>query len=76
MTQLQEIDFTETDLTNSTFQNCDLTRAVFERTILEKVDLRTSFNYSINPEINRMKKAKFSLEGIIGLLDKYKIEVF
>jgi hypothetical protein len=52
-----------------------LTRARFERTVLEKVDFRTSYNYSIDPELNRIKNAKFSIVGIIGLLDKYDIEV-
>lgn len=73
--QLQETDFTECDLTNSIFDNCDLARAMFENSILEKVDLRTSYNYIIDPEINRIKKAKFSLSGIAGLLAKYEIEI-
>jgi hypothetical protein len=42
---------------------------------LEKADFRTAFNYSINPETNRIKKAKFSKEGLNGLLDKYDIEI-
>lgn len=74
--QLQETDFTETDLTSSVFDNCNLMLAVFDRTILEKVDFRTSYNYSINPETNRIKKAKFSLSGISGLLNKYDIEIY
>jgi uncharacterized protein YjbI with pentapeptide repeats len=69
------VDFTECDLSGSIFDNCDLTRARFERTVLEKVDFRTSYNYSIDPELNRIKNAKFSIVGIIGLLDKYDIEV-
>ena len=73
--QLQEADFTECDLTSSVFENCDLARAAFYNTILEKADFRTSFNYSIDPEINRIKKAKFSLPGIVGLLYKYDIEI-
>jgi uncharacterized protein YjbI with pentapeptide repeats len=72
-TQIQEVDFTDCDLTNSIFDNCDLTRASFNNTNIEKSDFRTSYNYSINPEINRIKKAKFSLLGIAGLLDKYDI---
>jgi hypothetical protein len=50
-------------------------RARFERTVLEKVDFRTSYNFSIDPEVNRMKKARFSLAGIAGLLGKYDIVV-
>lgn len=72
---LQETDFTETDLTASTFDNCDLQRAIFHKTILEKADFRTSFHYSIDPELNRIKKARFSRLGVVGLLDKYGIEI-
>jgi uncharacterized protein YjbI with pentapeptide repeats len=73
--ELKETDFTECDLMNSIFERCDLMDAKFENTVLEKVDFRTSFNYSINPEINKIKKAKFSLSAIAGLLDKYDIEI-
>ena len=73
--QLQDTDFTECDLTGSVFDNCDLANSKFENTILEKADLSTSYNYSIDPEINRIKKAKFSLAGVVGLLDKYDIEI-
>lgn len=72
---LQEADFTETELTVSTFENCDLAGATFDNSILEKVDFQTAYNYSIDPAINRIKKAKFSMSGIIGLLDKYDIEI-
>jgi len=72
---LQEADFTETDLTSSLFDNCDLQRAIFHKTMLEKADFRTAFNYSIDPEQNRIKKARFSSMGIVGLLDKYGIVI-
>ena len=70
-----EADFTETDLSNSSFRDCDLQRTIFKNTNLEGVDFRTSDNYSIDPDLNRIKKAKFSLTGIAGLLDKYDIEI-
>ena len=72
---LAEVDFSGADLTRSTFANCDLGRAIFARTVLEKADLVSSYNYSIDPETNRIKKARFSLPGIIGLLNKYDIEI-
>ena len=72
---VQEVDFTEANLTGALFQNCDLAKSVFEDTILENTDFRTSFNYSIDPERNRIKKAKFTMQGIAGLLDKYDIEI-
>ena len=73
--QLQETDFTEADLTNSVFDNCNLLQAIFDHTMLEKADFRTSFNYSIDPEINRIKQARFSISEIAGLLNKYDIHI-
>jgi fluoroquinolone resistance protein len=70
-----EVDFSETDLNNSSFINCDLQRTLFKNTNLEGVDFSTSYNYSIDPELNRIKKAKFSFAGIAGLLDKYDIRI-
>ncbi len=52
---LQEADFSETDLTGSIFETCDLQRTLFDHTNLGKVDFRSSFNYSIDPEKNRIK---------------------
>lgn len=72
---LIEVDFSEADLGNSVFDNCDLSGAVFENTILEKTDLTTAYNYSIDPEKNRIKKAKFSIPAVIGLLNKYDVEI-
>jgi fluoroquinolone resistance protein len=73
--QLQENDFSEADLTSAVFDDCNLLQTIFDHTILEKADFRTSYNYSIDPEINRIKSAKFSIFGISGLLDKYDIEI-
>jgi fluoroquinolone resistance protein len=73
--QLGESDFAETDLTSAVFDNCNLAQAIFDQTTLEKADFRTSYNYSIDPEINRIKKAKFSIWGVSGLLDKYDIDI-
>lgn len=74
-TSLQEADFTEADLSEAVLDNCDLTNAVFDNSILEKADLRTAYNYSIDPARNSIKKAKFSVTGIAGLLDNYDIEI-
>jgi fluoroquinolone resistance protein len=73
--KITEADFSETDLSNSSFQNCDLQRTIFKNTVLEGADFRTSFNYSIDPDMNRIKKAKFSFPGLTGLLDKFDIEI-
>ncbi len=72
---LHEVDFSEADLSASVFDRCDFFNATFDNTVLEKADFRTSYHYTINPEINRVKKAKFSADGLIGLLVKYDIVV-
>jgi uncharacterized protein YjbI with pentapeptide repeats len=72
---LREVDFTSADLSETVFERCDLTMAIFSQTNLEKADFTTAFNYQIDPEQNRMKKARFSPEGIAGLLVKYKIVI-
>jgi fluoroquinolone resistance protein len=72
---LKDVDFAEVDLSGSIFKNCDLLNASFMQTILEKADLRTAINYSLDPELNKIKKARFSQFGIAGLLVKYNIDI-
>ena len=72
---LHEVDFTEADLSQLHLDHCDLLKANFNRSILESTDFRLSINYSIDPELNRIKKAKFSSTGISGLLDRYDIVI-
>jgi len=71
--KLLEVDFTAANLTEAFFNACNLEKAVFENSILEKADFTTSFNLNIDPERNRLKKAKFSKENVDGLLSKYDI---
>ena len=71
--QLQEVDFTMCNLENSVFENCNLSGAVFASTNLQKVDFRSAVHYSIHPEENLIKSAKFSQLGIAGLLNHLKI---
>jgi uncharacterized protein YjbI with pentapeptide repeats len=72
---MHEADFTEADLTSAVFNNCDLTMATFENTILEKADFRTANYYSIDPTMNKLKKARFSKPGLAGLLNHLNIEI-
>lgn len=72
---LHEVDFTAANLTSSTFRDCELNDAIFDGTNLEKTDFRTAVNYSIDPEINRIANARFALQGIAGLLNKYDISI-
>ncbi|HEY0042094.1 MAG TPA: pentapeptide repeat-containing protein, partial [Flavisolibacter sp.] len=72
---LQEVDFTDADLSGSSFDHCDFSKALFENTNLGKVDFRTAYNFVIDPERNRLKKARFDRMGIAGLLQKYDIQI-
>jgi fluoroquinolone resistance protein len=72
---LKEADFTGADLHGAQFDACVLTGAVFAQTNLEHADFRTAQGFSIDPERNRLRKAKFSLFSVVGLLDKYGIVV-
>jgi uncharacterized protein YjbI with pentapeptide repeats len=72
---MKEVTFVGTNLTQSFFENCNLENAVFNETILAGANFTTAFNYKIDPEFNTLKKAKFSTQGIVGLLDKYDIKI-
>jgi fluoroquinolone resistance protein len=72
---LKEVDFENVDLTSSIFNTCDLEGSKFVRTILEKADFSTAQNFSIDPENNKIKKAKFSAFNLAGLLHKYDLDI-
>lgn len=69
------VDFMNTDLTGVLFDNCNLHKAVFVDSIANKADFTTSYNFSIDPERNKLRRARFSQEGLKGLLEKYEIIV-
>ena len=73
--ELHEVDFSESDLSETVFANCDLMNATFSNSNLFKSDLRSAINYSIDPESNNIKKAKFRYPEVIGLLSKYDIQI-
>lgn len=68
-------DFTETDLTGASFSGSNLGKAIFEQTILDKVNFSEAHDFTIDPERNSLKKTRFSKDGLLGLLKKYDIVV-
>ena len=72
---MQEVDFSDANLSGCSFDNSNLLNTTFVNTNLEKADFRLAENFHIDPEMNRVKKAKFSNSGLIGLLGKYDIVV-
>ena len=57
------------------FENCQLNHSSFFKIKIKKTDFRTAYNYSINPEKNKLKKSRFASAGIHGLLDKYDLVI-
>lgn len=72
---LKNVDFRGADLSASLFENCDLTGAKFENSILEKTDFRSAYNFKIDPNLNRIKKALFSDSNLFGLLYRFDIDI-
>lgn len=72
---MKEVNFIGSDLTKALFENSNLDNAVFNDTKLAEADFISAYNYKIDPEFNPMKKAKFAMTGIPGLLDKYDIKI-
>lgn len=70
---LKGVDFASADLKQSEFIDVDLTDAIFYSTNLQEANFSSSFNYIIDPDENNIKKARFSREGLAGLLSKYNI---
>jgi len=73
--KLQEVDFTEAELSGTSFSGSDLCAAIFQNTRLSNSDFRSAVNYSINPQENVLSGARFSLPEVVRLLDAYKIRV-
>ena len=74
-TSLKETTFSLANLAGSKFDQCELSGTVFNGTDLSSVNFATSYNYTIDPEINNIRKAVFSADGLPGLLSKYQIKI-
>ena len=72
---LKEVDFAEADLQQVLFQDCDLYGTIFVNSILEKADFRSARNFNLDPDLNKMKKAKFSVTNLSGLLYKHNLDI-
>jgi uncharacterized protein YjbI with pentapeptide repeats len=68
--RLRETDLSGADLSGASFAGCDLGGAVFDGTILEGADMRTAQHYSIDPATNKIRKARFTRDGLEGLLHR------
>ncbi len=71
----READFTGTDLTGACFDGTELRGARFWRTTLHDADLRGASAYAIQPDKNRLKDTRFSLDAALDHLALLGIRV-
>ncbi|MFO0746687.1 MAG: pentapeptide repeat-containing protein [Myxococcota bacterium] len=72
---LVDASFVGTNLSGAVFSDCDVSGALFRQTNLSGADLRGADGLVLDPEQNRIRKAKLSLHGLPGLLTKYELDV-
>lgn len=72
---LVDVDFSAANMQRAQFKNCDLAGAMFRNTNLARADFSTAKNYDIDPKINILAKAKFSMPEAISLLSGLGIEL-
>lgn len=71
----READFADANLSEVDLRGTDFAGARFAKTNFTKADLRGATNYSIRPDSNTLKKAKFSLPEATLLLHGLDIEL-
>jgi uncharacterized protein YjbI with pentapeptide repeats len=72
---MHEVDLSYADLSSSSFKDADFLNCTFLQTNLENTDLRGTFNLILDPQENKLKKAKLSLDSLPGLLTRYELLV-
>lgn len=71
--KLKECHFTNTSLIGADFTEVDLSGTIFHNCDLSKADFSSAIRYDIDPQTNKIKKAKFSLPEAVGLLRGFDI---
>jgi uncharacterized protein YjbI with pentapeptide repeats len=71
--QLRENHFTNTLLNSADFTGANLAGSIFHNCDLSKADFSSAINYDINPQTNKIKKAKFTLPEAARLLQSFDI---
>lgn len=72
---MKEAHFVKCELTGTEFKQCNLELARFEDNNLTQVDFSSSYNLELDPDDNKVKKARFSLHNLPGLLTKYDLKI-
>lgn len=71
--EIKESDFNNANLENVNFNYCDLEKSIFANCNMKKTNFIWSYNFSIDPTINKLNKTKFSRENCLWLLSNLDI---
>ncbi|MCP3773304.1 pentapeptide repeat-containing protein [Paenibacillus sp. MZ04-78.2] len=71
----KNVDFREADLTEANMSSTDFSESLFDRTNLTAADFSFATNYMIDPGLNPIRKAKFTLPEAISLLNCMDIQL-
>lgn len=70
---VRDTHFSHVNLAGANFQDCDLRGSLFHQSNLSQANFKDAVNFSINPLTNKIKKARFSREAALHLLDHFEI---
>lgn len=73
--EAKEVDFNETNLSSSDLHDTDFDQSIFHKTNLTKCNFLGAKNYFIDPRVNFIKKAQFSLPEALTLLQSFDISI-
>jgi len=72
---LKGVDFGEANLKQAQFTDCDLHETIFYHSNLQGADFTSARSYIIDINENMVKKARFSKDGLAGLLLQFGIVI-
>jgi len=71
--EVRHCDFERCNMAKVSFLQSDLLNSKFSSTNLTQADFTLATNYSVDPETNKIKKAKFNQPEVLALLDGFDI---
>lgn len=71
----RDVDFSDANLSKADCRFSDFTNSHFRHTNLSEADFRGASNYFIQPQLNTLKKTRFSLPEAMTLLYNLDIEI-
>jgi len=70
-----DVDFREGNFSHANFSHTDFSHSSFRQTNLSNVDFSEASNYQIDIYVNEIKRAKFTRQEAISLLESLDIEL-